>query len=57
VKRFRFREKAKVVDAARLDERLGDDLDEMDLSLMKKPRADRQARRTDWTKPRKGRSR
>jgi hypothetical protein len=56
VKRFRFWEKAKVVDAARLDEKLGE-LDEVDAPLMEKPRADRQARRTDWTKTRKGRSR
>jgi hypothetical protein len=56
VKRFRFWQKAKVVDAARLDERL-EELDEVDAPLLKKPRAERQARRTDWTKPRKGRSR
>jgi len=56
VKRFRFWEKAKVVDAARLDEKLSE-LDDVDVSLVKKPRAERQARKTDWTKPRKGRSR
>jgi hypothetical protein len=56
VKRFRFREKPKVVDAARLDEKLGE-LDEVDAGFLKKPRAERQARKTDWTKPRKGRSR
>jgi len=56
VKRFRFREKPKVVDAARLDEKLSE-LDEVDAALPKKPRADRQSRKTDWTKPRKGRSR
>ena len=56
MKRFRFWEKAKVVDAARLDEKLSE-LDDVDVSFVKKPRAERQARKTDWTKPRKGRSR
>jgi len=56
MKRIRFWEKAKVVDAARLDEKLSE-LDEVEAALVKKPRAERQARRTDWTKPCKGRSR
>ena len=56
MKRFRFWEKAKVVDAARLDERLSE-VDEVDAAFLKKPHAERQARKTDWTKPRKGRSR
>jgi hypothetical protein len=55
MKRVRSEEKAKIVDATRLDEKLAD-LDGVD-DMPKRPRALRQGIRPDRTKTRKGRSR
>ena len=43
-------------DQERLDERVAE-IDELDVEMLRRPRALRQAEKVDQTKPRKGRSR